>query len=152
MSSETWEQLQGENAALQAREEREERYCEELRHAEERADAALAERDRLAAALAEGRRLEDLGRMAAGVAHDFNHVLTVISLSLEHGGKGDELREALAYGRELVAALLASAQGEPAGGPVIGAAVDVDVDAVIGALAAKRRALRDAWATEDPRA
>src|SRR5262249_14078628 len=38
----------------------------------------LTERLRLEAELAHQRKFESLGRMAAGVAHDFNNVLTVI--------------------------------------------------------------------------
>jgi PAS domain S-box-containing protein len=88
----------------------------------------LTERLRLEAELAQQRKFESLGRMAAGVAHDFNNVLTVISLSLSHGAKDDEITAAMGYARELVASLLAYARREPV------AVADVDVDAAIGEL------------------
>jgi PAS domain S-box-containing protein len=88
----------------------------------------LTERLRLEAELAQQRKFESLGRMAAGVAHDFNNVLTVISLALAHGGKDGEINAAMAYARELVASLLSYARREPV------AVADVDVDAAIGEL------------------
>jgi PAS domain S-box-containing protein len=88
----------------------------------------LTERLRLEAELAQQRKFESLGRMAAGVAHDFNNVLTVISLAQAHGGKDSEIGAAMAYARELVASLLSYARREPV------AVQDVDVDAAIGEL------------------
>jgi len=88
----------------------------------------LTERLRLESELAQQRKFESLGRMAAGVAHTFNNVLTVVSLSRAHGGKDVEINAALAYARELVSSLLAYARREPA------ALADVDVDAAIGEL------------------
>jgi len=88
----------------------------------------LTDRLRLEAELAQQRKFESLGRMAAGVAHDFNNVLTVISLSLAHGGKEGEISAAMAYARELVSSLLLYARREPI------AVVGVDVDAAIGEL------------------
>ena len=43
--------------------------------------AAIEEREHLEQALAEARRLEAIGRLTGGVAHDFNNILQVISLS-----------------------------------------------------------------------
>jgi signal transduction histidine kinase len=112
----------------------------ERRHAaQDRAHAAVAEQLRLEAELAQQRKFESLGRMATAVAHDFNHVLTVISLSLERGAKATgagapvspidpEIGAAMAYARELVSSLLSYARREPV------AVQDVEVDAVIGEL------------------
>ena len=43
--------------------------------------AAIDERKRLEQALAEARKLESIGRLTGGVAHDFNNILQIISLS-----------------------------------------------------------------------
>ena len=89
----------------------------------------LTERLAAEAELAQQRKFESLGRMAAGVAHDFNNVLTVISLALAHGAKEGEIQSAMAYARELVASLLAYARREPV------EVQDIDVDAAIGEVA-----------------
>lgn len=43
--------------------------------------AAIDERRRLEQALAEAKKLESIGRLTGGVAHDFNNILQIISLS-----------------------------------------------------------------------
>src|SRR6185369_15184743 len=73
-------------------------------------------------AVSSSRRLESLGRMAGIVAHDFNNVLSVISMSAESaldtgsGDTGDDLREISASakrGQALTSQLLAFARQEP---------------------------------------
>jgi PAS domain S-box-containing protein len=88
----------------------------------------LTDRLQLEAELAQQRKFESLGRMAAGVAHDFNNVLTVISLSRAHGGKDGEIDASMAYARRLVSSLLSYARREPI------LVEDVDVDAAIREL------------------
>jgi signal transduction histidine kinase len=77
--------------------------------------------------LAQGERMESLGRMAAAVAHDMNNVLQVLGLSLEslrerlprdRSGdvRGDAHREvgaAMQHGRSLMAQLLTFARARP---------------------------------------
>src|SRR5262245_40903898 len=68
------------------------------------------------ARIASGERMESLGRLAAGVAHDFNNVLQVIKLttgSLRYSGTRrddapalDEINDATKHGAALVAQLL----------------------------------------------
>ena len=64
----------------------------EARHAEE-------ERTRLKDQLLQAQKTESIGRLAGGVAHDFNNMLQVIlgnaTLALEEAPKGSELREAI---------------------------------------------------------
>lgn len=88
----------------------------------------MTDRNRLEQELAQQRKFESLGRMAASVAHDFNNVLTVLSLSLAHGGKRAEIATSMAYASELVTSLLAYARREPI------AVQDVDVDRAIAEL------------------
>ncbi|QJR35479.1 sensor histidine kinase [Gemmatimonas groenlandica] len=90
-----------------------ERQASELAHAQRR--------------IAQGERMESLGRMAAAVAHDMNNVLQVLGLSLESlrerlprdaGGevRGDAHREvgaAMQHGRSLMAQLLTFARARP---------------------------------------
>jgi signal transduction histidine kinase/CheY-like chemotaxis protein len=83
---------------------------------------------RLEAELAQQRKFESLGRMAASVAHDFNNVLTVISLALSRGNRGAEISAAMSYARDLVVSLMSYARREPV------AVADVDVDEALAAL------------------
>jgi signal transduction histidine kinase len=75
------------------------------------------------ARIASGERMESLGRLAAGVAHDFNNVLQVIKLttgSLRYSATGradatalDEIDDATIHGAALVAQLLTFARQQP---------------------------------------
>jgi signal transduction histidine kinase len=79
---------------------------------------------RIAAEREKGRHLETLGRMASGVAHDFNNVLTGIRLSAElarlklppeqSGEDLETIQRTVAQGGELVKSLLLFARGETA--------------------------------------
>jgi len=75
------------------------------------------------ARIASGERMESLGRLAAGVAHDFNNVLQVIKLttgSLRHSGERrddamalDGIQDATRHGAALVSQLLTFARQQP---------------------------------------
>jgi len=77
---------------------------------------------RIAAEREKGRHMETLGRMAGGVAHDFNNVLTAIGLSAEMARMKlspheteealQTVRLAVARGGDLVKSLLLFARGE----------------------------------------
>ncbi len=69
-------------------------HAEELGTANARLREEMERRARLEQQLAENQRLEALGRMAAGVAHDFNNVLTVA------GGHAALVRDRLAGGSD----------------------------------------------------
>ena len=86
----------------------------------------VGERRRVERALAEARRLESLGRLTGGVAHDFNNILQVISgseallrMSLakdanERIGRAlDGIRRASGHGAALTQQLLAYARRQP---------------------------------------
>jgi len=85
-------------------------------------EQALEKRRTLLAELEEARRLESLGRLAGGVAHDLNNQLTVILGTAELLGANpqpDDARSILEAGdhaRRLVAQLLTFAQGHPGSG------------------------------------
>jgi signal transduction histidine kinase len=75
------------------------------------------------ARIASGERMESLGRLAAGVAHDFNNVLQVIRFttgSLRHPGERrddamalDGIQDATRHGAALVSQLLTFARQQP---------------------------------------
>jgi signal transduction histidine kinase len=75
------------------------------------------------ARLASGERMESLGRLAAGVAHDFNNVLQVIRLSAasvrpaltdpQDRGALDDVDSATTHGAALVSQLLTFARQQP---------------------------------------
>ena len=74
--------------------------------------------------LQEGQRLESLGRLAGGVAHDFNNVLAVVMATADNLREDaltagqlteiDEIRAAADRGRSLVRQLLTFARQQPA--------------------------------------
>ncbi|HWU86802.1 MAG TPA: PAS domain S-box protein, partial [Kofleriaceae bacterium] len=88
----------------------------------------LTDRLRLETELAQQRKFESLGRMAASVAHDFNNVLTVITLAAARGGRGAEIEAAMTYARGLVSSLMSYARRDPV------AVADVDVDEALAEL------------------
>ena len=86
----------------------------------------IGERRRVERALAEARRLESLGRLTGGVAHDFNNILQVISgsetllrmiLAKEGNTRTeralDSIRRAAGHGAALTQQLLAYARRQP---------------------------------------
>ncbi|MGX4643636.1 response regulator [Massilia sp. SYSU DXS3249] len=86
----------------------------------------IGERRRVERALEEARRLESLGRLTGGVAHDFNNILQVISgseallrmllakeLAVPVGRALDSIRRASGHGAALTQQLLAYARRQP---------------------------------------
>lgn len=86
----------------------------------------IGERRRVETALAEARRLESLGRLTGGVAHDFNNILQVISgsetllrmLLAKDANERlvralDSIRRAAGHGASLTQQLLAYARRQP---------------------------------------
>jgi signal transduction histidine kinase len=59
---------------------------DELTVAKNRLEAEMAERERLHQQLIHSQKVEAVGRLAAGVAHDFNHLLTLILGYAARGG------------------------------------------------------------------
>jgi signal transduction histidine kinase len=112
---------------------------EELRGANVRLEAEMLRRERLEERLIETQRMESLGRMAAGVAHDFNNVLTVVrghaDLLLRHFAPGSAERQgaeaiggATDRGAELTRQLLAFAARQEL------APTEMDPDRALGDL------------------
>ncbi len=85
--------------------------------------------------LQEGQRLESLGRLAGGVAHDFNNVLAVVMATAENLREDaltagqlteiDEISAAADRGRSLVRQLLTFARQQPARTETFGADVQL---------------------------
>jgi len=93
--------------------------AEELALVQQQSEALI----RAEARIASGERMESLGRLAAGVAHDFNNVLQVIRLSAGSlratlAGHDDavvleEINDATRHGAALVSQLLTFARQQP---------------------------------------
>ena len=82
----------------------------------------ITDRRTLESRLLESEKMEALGRLVGGVAHDFNNILTAITLHAEllrektlgHGGREiAEIREAAQRGADLVRQLLTFARQQP---------------------------------------
>ena len=87
----------------------------------------VTDRRSLEARLLESEKMEALGRLVGGVAHDFNNILTAITLHAdllrERYGKGtreiEEVREAAQRGADLVRQLLTFARQHPSAPQVV---------------------------------
>ena len=90
------------------------------------------------AMVAESQRLETLGRLAGGIAHDFGNLLTVVSGSLDAlrgraaGPEIDDVASACARSSELVRQLLAFARRQPLAPRVV--ALEQEVEGLEGIL------------------
>ena len=101
---------------LRRQNERLRKYLLERERAESELEKQRSENQRIYQELEVGRRLEALGRLAGGVAHDVNNLLTVVAV---HAGilqshrdrevqqEGDALRDVVVRGTEVTRGLLA---------------------------------------------
>ncbi len=117
------ERLELETRDLQLAREREMATNLQKQHAE-------AERESAQLALAESHRLESLGRLAGGVAHDFNNILTVImgnaELALKKPGLDEQVRNYLSeiqraslHSSELTQELLMLSRKDPSSAKIV---------------------------------
>jgi signal transduction histidine kinase/CheY-like chemotaxis protein len=115
---------------LRRQNERLRKYLLERERAESELEQQRGENQRIYQELEVGRRLEALGRLAGGVAHDVNNLLTVVAVhagilqshkDLEVREEGEALRDVVVRGTEVTRGLLAF--GRDRG--VEGQAVDV---------------------------
>ena len=88
----------------------------------------VTDRRSLESRLLESEKMEALGRLVGGVAHDFNNILTAITLhsellrekSLDHGAREiSEIHEAAQRGADLVRQLLTFARQQPSASQVV---------------------------------
>jgi len=121
----------------------------QARHEIEEREKSEVQRERLSARLAQAEKIESIGRLAGGVAHDFNNMLNVIfghaEIALEKIGPEhpihaslEEIRKATVRSADLTRQLLAFARRQT----VAPTALNLN-DSVQGILAMLRRMIRE---------